>query len=291
MVLPLAAVVVLMIVWSVYWYAARSIFEREMSRARLVLAGNGHQLLCSTESWSGFPFRFEFSCENPVLEETRGLEIASQRLQVVALAYKPWHIIALQDGPTEIQVPGLTPIHLTHDRAMASATATSTNSGQITAELTMLAASQLFSADRVLFSARTSDLKQIDAVTEITAFSLTVPGPPPLILDHLSADTTITPSNTLVINGAEARHGAVTLSATGLIALDTLGRPAGQVMLQTNDGAKLLELAAPYLALDAQQRAALAALLTVAGNQLTLTAGDGALYAGPLKISDLAPLP
>ena len=64
---PLAAVLLLLAGWSAYWFIAETTARRMAETRRSELAATGTRLTCGSESWGGYPFRFEFVCDRPVL--------------------------------------------------------------------------------------------------------------------------------------------------------------------------------------------------------------------------------
>ena len=71
---PLAGMILLSIVWCGYWFIAFSGAKELVQAKRLEFAGKGMELNCASESWGGFPFRFEFQCETASLQFTHGNE-------------------------------------------------------------------------------------------------------------------------------------------------------------------------------------------------------------------------
>jgi hypothetical protein len=290
MLLPLVAVVVLAALWSSYWYAAQIFARNEFAGIRAKLAAEGHELLCTQEDWAGFPFRFEYRCLNPVITGKGSRRAVASELQAVALAYKPWHVIAFLHGPTSVH-PGSAPhFEATHDTVKASLVANSAESGVLTVEIPNLAVAGLLNAKHVLLSSRNADRRKANYFAVIENLNLTPPGIDPVAIDHAESRGTIHEDQTIVIESATLRQGTLELTAKGTLSLDPQRRPEGELALATNDGAKLLQTLSGALQLSDQEQTALAAVLAITGQKLTLTAKGGALFAGPLKLGDLAPL-
>lgn len=290
MALPLAATAIVAVMWSTYWVIALQVARGEFTRERARQAQGGTLLKCSEESWGGYPFRFEYRCARPDANHDGELKVAATELRAVAMAYKPWHLITFLTGPTNINLPGNPPLQVTHDAVQASIVAQSSTSGRFTVSISGLNAGGMLQAATILLSARTTDMRQADYDIAATGLKLALPGLAPISADRFASNGTISKAQMLVIQSATLQQGDLSLSASGQVELDEFNRPKGQIAVTTNNAAKLLALLRDAYQLTEQQQSAFAALLAVAGNQLTLSANDGQLFAGPLKIGDLAPL-
>lgn len=290
MVLPLAGVLTLLVIWSIYWFVAQTIAHREFEQQRQQLAALGQQLTCTTESWGGYPFRFEFGCDAPRADFKNSASLSAAKLQAVALAYRPWQILALLDGPTTVAVPTLAPITIRHDRALASLTLSSRSGGIATAEVSNIQATGIAKANRLVASIRTEDQVQFDAAIEGTGLDITTEIGTHIAIDSLTAQGTLTGDRVFVLKAAQAKQGDLALTASGQVSLDAQRQLTGQIVVKANDAARLVTVAGDALKLSDQARAALGAMIQLSGNQITFTAGDGQLFAGPVKIADLDPL-
>lgn len=291
MVLPLVAIIVLAVLWSVYWFAALAIAKNEFARERARQAERGLTLSCEAESWSGYPFRFEYECLLPQVADDRGGSGTTKNLRAVAMAYKPWHVLLFLEGPTDLSLSRQGNLTIRHDPARASLLVEGQRAGQLTIEASNLDAGGLLTAGTILFSARTAGAHQFDYAINSETLAVNPPGMAPIAADQFESQGTLTADETLVITSALLQQGTLQLTAAGQVALDEHRRPYGQITLKTNDAAALMHVFGSMQLFTEQQGTALSALLTVAGNQVTLTANNGELYAGPLKIADLQPLP
>jgi hypothetical protein len=66
--IPVIAVLVLAVLWSIYWFIAIGVAERTAVAQRQQLASQGLTISCTSEAWGGYPFRFEFRCTSPVIK-------------------------------------------------------------------------------------------------------------------------------------------------------------------------------------------------------------------------------
>ena len=140
--LPLIAVLCLAAIWTVYWFVALGMVKDRMASERSKLASQGLTLDCSEESWGGYPFHFEWRCSSPVLTRQSLADARSGDLLLVALAYAPWQVVALLDGPTTLTGKGIMPVTATHGRVMAAVTLDQDWKPRFSAEIPKLAIPQ-----------------------------------------------------------------------------------------------------------------------------------------------------
>jgi len=290
MVLPLASVLTLLVIWSIYWSVAQTVAHREFELQRQQLQGAGHPLTCSSEKWGGYPFRFEFTCDAPHVDVSSSASVSAAKLQAVALAYRPWQILALLDGPTTVAVPTQAPITISHDRALASLTLSSGKGGSATAEVSNVQATGIAKANRLVVSIRTEDQSQLDAAIEGAGLDITTEIGTHIVIETLTGQGTFTGDHVFVLKAVQAKQGDLALSASGQISLDAQRQLTGQIVVTANDAAKLVAAVGDAMNLNEQAHTALGAMIQLSGNQITFTAGDGQLFAGPVKIADLDPL-
>jgi hypothetical protein len=98
--------------WSWFWYAATEKAQATVDGWRAREAKAGRVYACGTESFGGYPFRFEMNCENasalfqsnqpPVEIKTRGILVAAQ-------VYQPTLLISEFHGPLTVAAPGQSP--------------------------------------------------------------------------------------------------------------------------------------------------------------------------------------
>jgi hypothetical protein len=313
MVFPLIAVIVLWCAWSIYWYVVftttQSIYAREAGK----LARQGVTLTCAEQSWSGYPFRVEMNCARPSFvfdQQDRKVTANAGNLLAIMQAYNFNHVIALLDGPTTLQEEGREPITATHDRAIASLRVTQEQNARVALEVAELEIERLAKSASVIINAELNPntpsrlsaslanlaIKPADAA-EIaigdTAFEAVAP--PALIasLDPLRA--AIATGERIALTYLEIRQGALTVSANGEIGLDFEGKPVGKVSTKTSDLDLLLERIKSLLRLDDRKIASLRAILgLLQGGKSSiaadLVARDGALFWGPIKLTDLRPV-
>jgi hypothetical protein len=99
---PLFAVIVLAIGWSIFWYVSATITGREIGVWIKREAQNGRDWTCPERSVGGYPFRIEITCKNPTFSgPAAGIPVAGKLagIHLVAQIYNPKLIIGEADGP------------------------------------------------------------------------------------------------------------------------------------------------------------------------------------------------
>ncbi len=308
---PLAGMLLICIVWCGYWYFAFT-GARELVRAkRLELAGEGLQLSCASESWGGFPFRFEFQCAAPSLQvigADGAYHLDSAKLLAVAQAYNPLHVLLLLTGPSSIGSAGTTPQPFAHDQALVSVKLNRAGEFEISSEAANVGTPGLFSAAQLRFFARKTDaILELAANAEQLVIQNLDHSPTPVSKAELIAQTSASflnrpfgaPSQVkpLEIRLLKISQGQVDFSAQGSVFLDPQHRLAGKLSSATNDIGRLMEIISPLLAIDEKDSAAIKSLVSLTGSDPTtkttkadFNATGGALYWGLIKLADLAPL-
>jgi hypothetical protein len=106
--LPLFALIVLAICWSIFWYVSATITGREIGEWIKREADDGRVWTCPERSVGGYPFRIEITCRNPSFSgPAAGLAVAGKLggIHLVAQIYNPKLIIGEADGPLELTLP------------------------------------------------------------------------------------------------------------------------------------------------------------------------------------------
>ena len=246
MFLPLLAVIILFFMWSIYWYAALITARNTFAQERARFANQGIVLACSRENWGGYPFRFEYECDEPQIDLNARGKISLQRMRAVALAYKPWQVMLFADGPTTVQPQGQTPITAEHRPATASLFLTSTQTGQVTVELADVNVANQIQAHSILASARNQEDGNVDGAVTVQGLKATVPNLKPIDIDQASADASLSPQEVLTLRSAQMQRGTLTLSATGTLQPDQNRKPQGSITLETNDPSQFLAAISEY---------------------------------------------
>lgn len=292
MFLPLAIVLLIALLWTVYWFIASGIARERFEAERTRLAGQGLTLACTEESWGGYPFHFEYACRSPILRQEEKAELRSADLLLVALAYAPWQVAALLDGPTTIAAEGIVPTRIEHERALAAVTFGKEGQTSVSAEMPAVSVPSLGGAGKLMLHTRPSSGGGTDVAVTLTKLSYAPPGKPPIAVDDGSLLGTLATDGTFRIDSFELKQGQLRYWGSGTLSLDPSRRIAGQVDTETNDIKALLAMVGPHLDLSDGQLANLRTMLGLLGNaaKAPIIAKDGVLYLGPFKVADLRPL-
>ena len=292
MFLPLAIVLLLAVLWSGYWFVASGIAKDRLAAERAKLAAQGLTLACTEEGWGGYPFHFEFSCSSPVVTAAGQAELRSQRLLLVALAYAPWQVAALIDGPTTVTAAGAMPTEITHQRALAAVTFDKAWQPWFSLEVPALSVGTLGTAEKLTIFTRPAAAGGTDVAVDATRVSYTPEGKPPVGIDSGSLRGTLQNGQSFKVDKVELTQGTLRYWGSGLLALDPQHRLSGQLDTETNDSKALLAIAGPQLGLPEGKLGNLRTVLGLLGNgaKVPIIARDGALFVGPFQVAELKPL-
>ena len=292
MFIPLGVVLILAVFWCIYWFAAMGIAQQRFADEREKLAAKGVSLDCAMEEWGGFPFHFEFTCGAPVMAVKDRAELRSARLLLVALAYAPWQVAALIDGPSKFSGSGIAPQDATHQRIMAVVTYEGDGKARFSAEVPALAIAGLGNAEKLMVHSRPSDSGGTDLALSATNLIYQPQGREPFKLDWIDFLGTLLPDHSLRLDKAELQQGPLRYWGSGTVSLDAEHRIAGRIDTETNDLTSLLDVLKPHLQLTDEQLSGLRVMLGLLGSgaKAPLIAKDGVLYIGPFAAAGLKPL-
>ncbi len=290
--MPLAAVLLVALLWAVYWVVASGVVQSRFADARSRFAAQGLTIACTREVWGGFPFHFEFSCSSPAVKLGNQAEIRSSDLLLTALAYTPWQIVALVDGPSTFTGNRTGTKTAEHQRAIAALTFDRNWKISLSAEIPALSVTGQGGAARVMLHTRPSVKGVMDVAASAKDMILQTPGRPALSIAGGEFLGTLLPGKSLSVERFELHENSTRYWGAGSLALDSTNRLSGKLETQTNDLDGLLAILDPYLALTVEKRAALRSVLALLGNEAKapLIAQDGVLYVGPFRLTDLQPL-
>jgi hypothetical protein len=290
--IPLGAVLTIALAWFIYWFAAMEIAKQRFADERKTLAAQGLSLACTSENWGGFPFRFEFSCVAPVVTFKDTAELRSSNLLLVALAYAPWQVTALIDGPSQFSGRNMAAQDATHGRIMAVLTYEGSGKAFFSADIPDLSIPSLGEAGKVMVHSRPSLSGGTDLALSVTKLSYQPEGKPAVLLDQADVLGTLLPDHSLKLENAEIQQGALRYWGSGIVALDSEHRITGRIDTETNDLNRLLDMLRTQRQLSDQQVNGLRTMLGLLGNEAkaAIIAKDGVLYIGPFAAAQLRPL-
>lgn len=292
MFLPLAIVLVLALFWTAYWFAASGIARDRLAEERIRWASKGLAITCTQDDWGGYPFHFEFSCTSPMITLADRAELRSADLLLVALAYAPWQVAALIDGPTTLLAAGISPFEITHQRALAAATFDGDWQPSLSVDVPALSVPGLGQAEKMMLFTRPAAANGMDISLRGQNVIYRREGKPEVTINDVSFLGTLLADQSLRVDKIELQHGQLRYWGSGALSLDPQHRIAGQIETETNDMQALLALVGPQLGLSESNLANIQTMLSLMGKgtKVPIIAKDGALYVGPLKVSELAPL-
>jgi hypothetical protein len=119
--LLLAFALVLVVGWSVLWFVAAAVVDRQAERVGMRLEAAGTMLNCANRSVKGFPFRIELRCGPGSRVANDAGSLALDGLTVVGLIYEPNLVIAEVRGPVVAKPAAAPEVEATWDLAHASA--------------------------------------------------------------------------------------------------------------------------------------------------------------------------
>lgn len=292
MVVPLGVVLLLALVWSIYWFVAMGYAKQRVMDERDRLVAEGVSLACGTEAWGGFPFHFEFSCTAPVIAFKGNAELQSANLLLVALAYAPWQVAALIDGPSRLSLKANSPQEATHQRILAVATYDGDGKLRLSAEIPALSVPGIGTVEKLMAHSRPSLAGGHDVALSVTKLTYQPSGKAPANIDQGDFLGTLLPDRSLKVDRAEIQQGPLRYWGSGTLSLDADHRLAGRIDTETNDPNHLLDMVRPHLQLSDQQVSGLRVMLGLLGSEAKapIIAKDGILYIGPLAVAELNPL-
>lgn len=292
MFLPLAIVLLLALLWTVYWLVGSSMARDRLAAERARLAEQGLVLICTEEEWGGYPFHFEFSCSWPVVKYQERAELRPTRLLLVALAYAPWQIAALVDGPTLLAAEGLVPTEISHERALAAVTFDRAWQPSFAAEIPRISVGGTGKADKLMLFTRPSASGGTDVALDASGMAYTFAGRQPFSIDQGSLKGTLQPDESFRLDAFELKQAALRYWGSGILALDAQRRVSGRIDTETNDIQALIAIVGPQLGLSDDKFANLRTMLGLLGNgaKVPILAKDGVLYIGPFQVAELKPI-
>jgi hypothetical protein len=108
-VMAIAALVLLAILWSGFWYFAAGTTAKTVADWKAREAQAGRHFVCSKESVSGYPFRIEVRCEGASADLKSNqppVTVKAGAIRFLARVWEPTQLTSEIDGPLTISEPG-----------------------------------------------------------------------------------------------------------------------------------------------------------------------------------------
>ncbi len=149
--------VILMGLWSGYWYTGRTAVLQLAEGVFAAAPSQGVRAAHSGLSLAGYPNRFDLTVESPeIADQTSGLGWRAPFLQIFSLSYKPWHVIAAF-APTQTIVTPAEDITLSAAKMQASVVVSP--NARLPLDRTTLIGSELGLTSTLGWSARLGELR------------------------------------------------------------------------------------------------------------------------------------
>ena len=314
-------VIVLAALWSGYWIVGKTALQRGLAQIK-GRAQAGLDLSWAEAEVHGYPNRFDTTLDGVRIADSAGRWTwEAPFFQIMALSYRPHHVIAVWPETQRLIVPGQA-LTLTSERMRGSAvfepeTDLTLNRAQLVVEAPRVTSDLdwTVSADRALLAARPAmgqdDARIRDVALEIDALSL----PPqvtallggadlPRRVETLSVDMQITfdqpwtrhslqgptpQAQRIALRDASLDWGEVEITGTGDIEIRDDGRPEGELDLSAKGWRKLLDIATQAGLLPAEQARTIASAagFFAGGSEtlsLPLSFRDGRMFLGPVPL-------
>lgn len=103
----LGILIALTLLWFGYWYAGATVIQRQVDQIFAEAQARGYTAQKTGAGVAGFPNRFDLTLEGLKLADpVTGAGYEAPFLQVFAMTWKPWHVIAALPEAQVIRLPG-----------------------------------------------------------------------------------------------------------------------------------------------------------------------------------------
>jgi len=299
---PLASVLVLFGMWSGYWLWASRAAQERVAAVRAELGRQGLAVACGSESHGGYPFHLSFTCDHMTVTGADGSRAAAQRIEALAQAWDPGHIIFLIDGPSSLERPDGMVWKVNHVPSVASLAIRRRHlrAALVTEHLVIDApGGAIFTAKRLDLHMRMPaedpagkavKPPSVDIAIEAGTVDLAAPGLRPMRIDALETEAALSrlppappwpadlrdaaraaaaAGTELAIKRLTASAEAVDVTASGKLSIAANGLPLGRISMQFNDIRLLFSRLAAHGVIApkaADAAGGLVVLLTTAGS-------------------------
>lgn len=316
---PLIVMLVLMAGWSGWWWWASQFAETKLAEARNQYADR-FSLTCAQEEWGGYPYRIMFTCRDAEIGLKRqGTILRLPKLDILAQAYNPSHIIARLTGPSEIansrQSLTLTAEHLPLVTGVKFKNARFTIASSRIKDLTIRQADvTVLTAGTAALHLRPAEGRPgFDLAGDANTVAVLPDTPQGVPVDRIEAQANIDKlppgghrnlaelaraaalaQSIFTLDSLEARSNGIVATASGQASIDRQGSITGSLKTRLKNPDQLFaELTSRGVVKEKQARAASALLglfKSEDGIAADLRFKNGTIYWGPIKLGRHAPL-
>ncbi len=297
----LGIAVAIAVLWGGYWFAGTRVI-----RAQLDQWFAQHADVATAENFgiSGFPNRFDVTFEAAALQDkSRGIAAKLPFLQVFAMTWKPWHVIAAFPPKMEITYQGQD-FTIASARLLASAITKPAQQFDLTElrldgeTVSLQGEDWTITAAHVTAAVDASGGQNVPRIglrmREITLpTGLAQKLAMPLMMEELRLDARLDMPQLGVVQAVDFADagfvwGAFVLKAKGRITRDNLGFAAGDVTLTVEGWPKLPAILAGLGVISGDQIAVLQRGVAVLGasGEVHLKLMDGQIWMGPIAVGN-----
>lgn len=105
--LLIGGLILFVILWCAYWYAASTIAGSAIERAATSLAARGRSVTCAEQGITGFPLSLDLMCRDPAfIDPATGLSAEIEGVRANAPLYWPGEVNLGLAGPLSLAMPG-----------------------------------------------------------------------------------------------------------------------------------------------------------------------------------------
>ncbi|MEM6761342.1 MAG: DUF2125 domain-containing protein [Pseudomonadota bacterium] len=117
----LVGVLLVVVAWSVLWFTAATVVDRQAEKAQHAAMEAGSLAHCQNRSVTGFPFRIEVRCDRGTRLGNNNAELTLGGFVGAALIYRPSRVIAEVQGPATFSANNMDVVNANWELAHASA--------------------------------------------------------------------------------------------------------------------------------------------------------------------------
>jgi hypothetical protein len=295
----LGIAVALAVLWGGYWFAGTRVIRAQLDQW---LVQNADVATVQSFGISGFPSRFDITFDGAAVQDTaRGISAKLPFLQVFAMTWKPWHVIAAMPPQIEITYQGQD-FTLRSDRMLASALSKPARRFDLTelrldSEVASLNAQNWAISAAHMTAAMDATTGQNAPRIGLRLRDITLPAGPaqklamPQMVDTLRLDARLDMPKLGAVLAVDLADlglvwGQFSVTAKGRLARDDLGFVSGDITLAVQDWPKLPAILAGLGVISGDQIAVLQRGVAVLGTsgEVRLKLADGKIWMGPILL-------
>lgn len=324
---PVLAIVVVLLIYTVYWFVARGQIERYVTEWQAEQVAAGYQIEHGDVRIGGYPYRFSVATDGLVVrapESEGGWRLALDRFEANALPYDFQHWIVSLGDSLELSRNGQG-LAFMAEQARFSFSGESGVTQRIGASIDVLEIAAIGSgvppvtaAGRVRLSAATNESGELAVQAQLEDVTLAADQIDPILsrsfgdrITLLQADFSVSEwpalaqsanlstwseaSGEYTLRAFNIDWGRLDLEAEGQLSLDRQLRPTGRISLRLLDPEAIVDAMIETGAVSQQNAGAMRLVAQSAprsdsGTSIPLSFRNGGVYFGPVRLGDAGPL-